>query len=247
MNYAVIDIETRIDKALVKEVYESGSSISDDEAYENARQRILEESSGRTDFFPVPFHIPVSIVIGQVNETMEMTNITVLGEEQRDFSPRTLTTLFWERLERFKGALVSFNGRGFDLPVLELQALKYGLSLRRYFDPLSGCRHRYSDSGHFDLMDFLTNYGAFFIKGGLNVLCKMVGLPGKEKVKGGDVQGLWEKGSFDQIHRYCRKDVIQTYFLFLRVELLRGKIDQVIYETSFKKSQPFMDELMTGY
>jgi predicted PolB exonuclease-like 3'-5' exonuclease len=73
----------------------------------------------------------------------------------------------------------------------------------------------------------------------------MIGLPGKGQIKGEDVQGLWEKGSYNEIHRYCRKDVIQTYFLFLRVELLRGKIDQDIYENAFKKSQPFMEELMT--
>lgn len=244
MNYAVIDIETRIDKALVKGIYEHDDSLSEEEAYKKAKERILQESGGKTDFFPVPFHIPISIVVGQVNEAVELKNLFVLGEEDGDYSPQRLVASFWERMERFRGSLVSFNGRGFDLPVLELQALKYGISAPRYFDTQSGCRYRFSDTGHFDLMDFITNYNAFLIKGGLNILSKMIGLPGKGQIKGEDVQNLWDKGAYNEIHSYCRKDVIQTYFLFLRIELLRGKIDQTTYENAFKNSQPFMKELL---
>lgn len=243
MYYAVLDIETRIDKSLVRQIYEDDDSISEEEAYQKTWHRLLEENKGKTVFFPVPFHIPVSIVVGQINDALELTNIFVLGEDEGDFSPMRLVSLFWDRMERFQGTLVSFNGRGFDLPVLELQALKYGISAPRYFDTTSGCRYRFSDAGHFDLLDFLTNYSAFFIKGGLNILSKMIGLPGKGEIKGEDVQGLWEKGDYKKIHNYCRKDVIQTYFLFLRVELLRGHIDQNRYEKILERTQAFMKEL----
>ena len=47
---------------------------------------------------------------------------------------------FWARAERFAGCLVSFNGRRFDLPVLELAALRYGISAPAYFAEARG-RH----------------------------------------------------------------------------------------------------------
>ncbi len=245
MNYAVIDIETRIDKSLVKMIYESADdTVSEEEAYQRAKKRLLVESGGKTDFFPVPFHIPVSIVIGQVNQALELINLYGLGEGEDNPAPDMLVTLFWEKMERFNGCLVTFNGRGFDLPVLELQALKYGISAPRYFDIESKCRYRFSDTGHFDLMDFLTNYNAFPLKGGLNILSKIIGLPGKGQVKGEDVQQLWEKGEYKKIYLYCRKDVILTYFLFLKVELLKGKIGKKEYENVFEKARPFLDELL---
>jgi predicted PolB exonuclease-like 3'-5' exonuclease len=118
--------------------------------------------------------------------------------------------------------LVSFNGRGFDLPVLELQALRHGYSAPRYFGDRGGLRGR--TPRHCDLYDVLTNGGASRLRGGLDLVAKLVGLPGKGAVSGGDVQVLWQRGCWPEIHRYCRDDVVQTYFLFLRVERMRGRI-----------------------
>lgn len=244
MHYAVIDIETRIDKTLVKAIYGPDDATDEEEAYTKAQKSLFEKSGGKGAFFPVPFHIPVSIVVGQVNDKHALINVSVLGEEANDYSPEHITNLFWSRMDRFGGEIVTFNGRGFDLPVLELQALKYGISAPRFFNNNLGYRSRFSYTGHFDLMDFITNYNSFHIKGGLNVLCRIIGLPGKESVRGEDVQGLWEKGLYDEIHKYCRKDVIQTYFLFLRIELLRGKLDKAGYENAFHMSEGFLEELI---
>ena len=129
---------------------------------------------------------------------------------------------FWARLEAFDGTLVSFNGRGFDLPVLELQALRHGCSAPRYFSERNGLRVRFGR--HFDLYDWFINAGASRLRGGLDLVAKLVGLPGKGEVSGADVQMLWERGQWEQIHHYCRDDVLQTYFVFLRVEHLRGRL-----------------------
>jgi predicted PolB exonuclease-like 3'-5' exonuclease len=81
------------------------------------------------------------------------------------------------------------------------------------------------------------------LRGGMNLLLKMIGLPGKTELNGAMVQDYFEAGRLDEIHRYCRADVIQTYFLFLRVELLRGKIDRAAFQAAYEASAHFLDEL----
>jgi hypothetical protein len=242
MSYAVLDIETRIDKALVKAVYASREAISEEEAYERARAELLEQQGH--DFFPPPFHVPIVILVGNVTSDWELTGVEEVGGEGA--SEETIVRAFWERVEQFRGTLVSFNGRNFDLPVLELQALRYGCQAPRYFNERYGHRHRYSEQGHYDLYDFLTNFGITRLRGGFHLLARLVGLPGKGEIAGSDVQGLWEAGRRRDIARYCRRDVIQTYFLFLRVELMRGRLGAERYEQVVAKAEGYRRELLAG-
>ena len=237
MRYTVVDIETRIEKSLVRVVYFPHAEISDDDAYVRARQQLKDEQGN--DFFPLSFHVPISIVVGQVNDERILTTVESLQEH--DYSEEGLVRAFWQRLERFQGSLVTFNGRNFDLPVLELQALKYGCPAQRYFS--GKARNRYVEEGHYDLYDFLTNFGAHRLRGGFNVLAKMIGLPGKMEIDGSMVQQLWEDGRLEDIHRYCRHDVIQTYFLFLRVELMRGRLTQEQYAHVLAQTVGFWEEI----
>lgn len=242
MRYTVFDIETRIDKGLVRTVYfphAEEEGISDEDAYRQIQQRLREEQGN--DFFPLSFHVPVSIAIGQVNEERVLAGVETIDSDNTQASKEAeeiLVRTFWERMERFSGSLVSFNGRSFDLPVLELHALKYGCRIPRYFN--GKARYRFSDDGHYDLYDFLTNYGAHRLKGGFNALAKLIGLPGKTDIDGSMVQQLWEDGRLGDIHRYCRNDVIQTYFLFLRVELMRGRVTQEQYAAANEQSASFL-------
>lgn len=237
MRYTIFDIETRIEKNLVRAVYFPHTDITEEEAYQQVRQRLQQEQG--SDFFPLSFHVPISIAVGQVNDERVLTTVETIYET--DYSEEALVRNFWQRLERFPGTLVTFNGRNFDLPVLELQALKYGCSAQRYFS--SKARNRYVEEGHYDLYDFLTNYGAHRLRGGFNVLAKLIGLPGKMEIDGSMVQQLWEDGRLADIHHYCRQDVMQTYFLFLRVELIRGRLAPEQYEQALTQSAKFRAEL----
>lgn len=241
MLYAVFDIETRIDKALIRSVYYPKESITDDEAYARACAERTEQTG--SDFLPVSFHVPISIAVGIVNAEAVLTGVETLCAD--DYSEEAIVRDFWERVERFGGTIVSFNGRNFDLPVLELQALKYGCQAPRYFNQRYGHRYRYSEEGHYDLYDFLTNNGTHRIRGGFDLVSRLVGLRGKGDIDGSMVQGLWEDGRLDEIHRYCREDVIQTYFLFLRVELMRGRLDGEQYDKALAQSRRFKDEIDT--
>ncbi len=241
MSFAIFDIETRIDKALLKAVVFPREELTDDKAYQRFRQQIHEEREGRSDFIPVAFHVPVSIVVGNVTGNHILTSIEVLGAE--NYSEEAIVREFWQRVEIFPGTLVSFNGRNFDLPVLELQALRYGCQGARYFNEKYGHRYRYSQEGHYDLLDFLSNAGAYRIRGGFNLLARLIGLPGKTQIDGSMIQGLWEAGQLATVHAYCRQDVIQTYFLFLRIELMRGRLTPHAYQAAWEASSPFLREI----
>lgn len=220
MSFLVFDIETRVDKALLRATQYSGLEISDEEAYERMRDQLRHESDGRSDFFPVTYHLPISIALVSAGDDYGFTAVEVLGADS--LGEDGLVREFWQRLEAFDGTLVSFNGRGFDLPVLELQALRHGCALPRYFGERNGLRQRYGR--HLDLYDCLSNSGVARLRGGLNLIAKLVDLPGKGDVAGGDVQRLWERGRWQEIHRYCADDALQTYFVLLRVEQLRGHL-----------------------
>src|SRR5208283_4306948 len=105
-----------------------------------------------------------------------------------------------------------------------------------------GARHRYLGVRHFDLFDYLTNFGAISLAGGMDLLLKMIGMPGKTGMDGSMVQEYFEGGRLEEIHRYCRSDVVQTYFLFLRVALMRGEIGEDTYRAASEASQHFMVE-----
>jgi predicted PolB exonuclease-like 3'-5' exonuclease len=241
MNFAIFDIETRIDKALIQSVMYPHEDVTEEEAYQRFRQQIRAERDNHSDFLPIAFHVPISIVVGNVAADYTLTAVEVLCAQ--DYSEEGIVCEFWRRVEIFPGTLVSFNGRAFDLPVLEMQALRYGCQAPRYFNEKYGHRYRYSEERHYDLFDFLSNVGAHRIRGGFNLLARLIGLPGKTWVDGSMIQGLWEAGQLSLIHTYCRQDVIQTYGLFLRIELMRGRLTSEAYQAAWDAAAPFRAEL----
>lgn len=239
MKFAIFDIETRVDKCLLNSAYFGSQGLSDDEAYRRFRERLLER--GNNDFAPLPLHLPISIAIGNVSEDHVLHTVESLATAA--YSEERLVREFWSRAERFSGCAVSFNGRRFDWPVLELSALRYGIAAPNHFAPANSPRSRYIEERHLDLLDFLSNYGAAGLRGGIDLLLKMIGMPGKVGIDGSMVQDYYDAGRLDEIHRYCRVDVIQTYFLFIRVQLMRGQIDPAGYEAARRASEPFLDEV----
>jgi predicted PolB exonuclease-like 3'-5' exonuclease len=201
-----------------------------EQAYDKARDQVLEQSGQRSDFFPIPFHIPIAIATLQADENYRIRSLGCMGVDR--FSESELVVRFWQVFES-TGTLVTFNGRGFDLPVLEVRAMKLGLSLPRYFAAGQSKQtfrgSRYSDAYHIDICDFLSNFGAAQRRGSLDLMSRLAGLPGKYSIAGEDVEYLFRQGRLKEINQYCTTDVLQTFLLFLRVELLRGQIDAEAY------------------
>jgi predicted PolB exonuclease-like 3'-5' exonuclease len=232
--YLVFDIETRVDKDLVKAVYDPENALTTDQAYDTARDLILEQSGQKSDFFPVPYHVPIAISTLQADENYRIQSLGCLGADR--FSEREIAERFWKIFESSRQTFVTFNGRGFDLPVLETRALKFGIPLKRYF--AEGYRgNRYSDAYHIDLCDYLSNFGAAFRRSSLDVLAKLTGLPGKYSIEGEDVEYLHRQGRQKEINQYCVTDVLQTWILFLRVELMRGRLSPPDYRQAVEETR----------
>jgi hypothetical protein len=102
-------------------------------------------------------------------------------------------------------------------------------------------RYRYSTDGHFDLMDFLADFGATK-NARLDVYAKLIGFPGKVGVDGSQVLPLVTAGKIDEVNAYCLCDVAQTAAIFLRVELLRGTLDRPHYREHARTLLAFIDE-----
>ncbi len=152
-----------------------------------------------------------------------------------------ITRRFWEGWEHYgQPTLVTFNGRSFDVPILELAAFRYGIPVRNWFGlkekSYSQPRNRFNINAHLDLQDLLVNFGATRFNGGLNLAANLLGKPGKMDVQGHMVQDLHTAGELQQINDYCRCDVLDTYFVFLRFAVLTGQLSldaeqQVIADT----------------
>ncbi len=246
VSYLVFDIETRVDKELVKQIYDPEGSLTLEQAYDKARDKLLERSGQQSDFFPIPFHIPIAIATLQADDSYRIRALGCFGVDRLE-EPE-LVARFWQLFDGSQ-TLVTFNGRGFDLPVLESRALKHGLSLPHYFGTADGRNYRgnrFSDRFHIDLCDFLANFGAVYRRGSLDVLSRLVGLPGKYMIEGEDVEYLYRQGRQKEINQYCMTDALQTFLLFLRVELLRGKLDNVSYQASIEAARSDLARLAAG-
>ncbi len=223
IKYLVFDIESIPDSKLIKDVKYPNEDISREEAVEKLRAQLLEASGGQSDFIPVTFQLPVSLCIAKIREDFSFSEIVSLDEG--NFRPEEMARLFWNEVENIhkNASMVTFNGRGFDVPLMELMAYRFGIPVKRHFKDKWAGRYRFGTK-HIDLQDWISNYSAIRVAGGLNMLAKLLGKPGKMSTKGDDVHGLYREGKLDQINNYCMHDVLDTYFVFLRTRVLLGEI-----------------------
>jgi predicted PolB exonuclease-like 3'-5' exonuclease len=199
-SYLVVDIETVIDPALPRAEQEEGSLP------------------------PPPFHQIVVLGVAWLDAAGHVRRFGILGEGKSEPEMlRDFTRFVGER----KPDLVTYNGRGFDLPVIVARCLHHGVAFRHYYAERE-LRYRFSPQGHLDLMDFLSDFGASRASK-LDVVARSIGMPGKVGVAGKDVGPLVHAGRLADVQAYCLCDVVQTAALFLRVQLLRGALAEPAY------------------
>ncbi len=216
--FVVMDTESVPDGRLLGLVKYAGENLTPEEAVARAQAEARERSRDGSDFLPVSFQYPVAACVARVGPEFTLQSLTCLDSPH--FRPREIVELFWRGLARYsKAKLVTFNGRGFDLPLLELAAFRYGCCGCDYFQK---SRNRFY--GHLDLFDWLTNYGASRLGGGLNLLSKLLGKPGKMEVAGDQVYSMYRAGKLQEINEYCAFDTLDTYFVFLRTRVLTGDL-----------------------
>lgn len=225
VKYLVFDCESVADGELVSKLRYPGEGLSAEEAIARYRVELMEKYE--SDFIPYTFQIPISVAIAKVAKDFRLLDLVVLDEPE--FRPHKITEIFWRGWNAYKRpTLVSFNGRTFDIPLLELAAFRYGLEVPAWFAATMKTydqpRNRYNLESHLDVHDVLTNFGATRFTGGLNLAASLIGKPGKMNVQGHMVQDMFQQGRLAEINDYCRCDVLDTYFVFLRSRVLVGEL-----------------------
>src|SRR5947209_12765397 len=194
--FLVVDTESVPDGRLLARVKYPSEDVSPDDAIRRAQEEAREKSPTGSDFLPVTFQIPVAVCVLRVAGDFRLQAITCLDAPH--YRPREVVKEFWLGIGLYKAKLVTFNGRAFDMPLLELAAFRYGFCARDYF---LNSRNRFN--GPLDLMDWMTNFGACRLAGGLDLLAKMIGRPGKMAVAGDQVWQMHRDGRLREINDYC--------------------------------------------
>ena len=196
VKFLVFDVESVADGQLVSKIRFPGEMLGPQQAIRKYRDELIEKNG--TDFIPYSYQVPVSVVVGKVTSDLRLIDLVALDEPQ--FRPHILTEKFWRGWETYRRpTLVSFNGRSFDIPLLELSAFRFGVSMPGWMDAkgpnYQQPRYRYNPGSHLDLYDVLTNFGATRLSGGLNLAATLLGKPGKMDVQGHMVQDLFDAGN----------------------------------------------------
>lgn len=229
MNILAFDIETIPD-------VEGGRRLYDVEGLEDTdvAQIMFTKRREQTDSDFLPVHLQRVAAISAVLRTGEDTcKVWSLGSA--DSTEAELIQRFFDGIERYTPTLVTWNGSGFDLPVLHHRALIRGIAASRYWDSGDQDREfRWNNylnrfhARHTDLMDVLSGYQARAFAP-LDQMAALCGLPGKMGMDGSRVWEAYGEGRIDDIRNYCETDALNTYLLYLRWLLIKGDLDQPRY------------------
>jgi 3'-5' exonuclease len=223
--YLIFDVESIVDGDLVSRIRFPGEGFSAEKAIEMYCAERLEDSG--SEFIPYTYHIPISVAVIKITVDFRIVDIVTL--DSPEYRPHIITKNFWDGWRIYgRPTFVTFNGRTFDIPLMELAAYRYGIGIPDWFNlrdkSYEQRRNRYNLDAHFDLQDIFTNFSTTRLNGGLNLMANLLGMPGKMGVQGHMVQALYQAGELDKINDYCRCDVLDTYFIFLRTKLLMGEL-----------------------
>ena len=248
----VFDIETVPDIAGLRKIHDLDAGVSDEQVAAMAFQR-RRQATG-SDFLQLHLHRVVAIACALRDR--DSFRVWSLGEPGDDEGK--LIQRFFDGIEKYTPQIVSWNGGGFDLPVLHYRGMLHGVRAARYWDQGEDDRDfkwnnyisRYH-ARHLDLMDLLTLYqprGA----APLDDFARLLGFPGKLGLEGSQVWQAWQDGKLAQIRSYCEADVANTWLVFLRFQLMRGVLPPDKYKqeialvraTLEKSSEPHWKEFL---
>ncbi|HER27264.1 MAG TPA: 3'-5' exonuclease [Rhodospirillales bacterium] len=234
-NLFVFDIETVPDTDAVPNL--TGFKDTDVAARRDELERYhLDITGGKNPFPRQPFHKVVAISFLEAELERDGPGEVYLLRELRSggeagFHEKQLLQGFFSYFERHKPRLVSYNGRGFDLPVLKYRAMKHGISapwLYQGGDKWNSYTSRYSADWHCDLLEILSDYGGS-ARVKLDEVCAVMGFPGKFGVEGSQVAQMFDDGKIQEIRDYCETDVLNTYLVYLRLMHHRATVSTENY------------------
>ena len=244
----VFDIETIPDADGLRQLHEFEDGLTDMQIVEQATQQRI--ANGQSTFFPLYLHkvVAISCVIRRsTKEGLPQFKVGSLGGIQS--TEKEIISDFFQLIDKYTPQLVSWNGGGFDLPVLGYRALVNEVSASRYWEMGESGDHDARDFKynnyisryhlrHLDLMDLLAFYQGK-ANAPLDALAKLCGFPGKMGMDGSQVWPAYQAGQLDQIRAYCETDVVNTYLMYCRYQLFRGAFnaDEYALEIDFIKKE----------
>lgn len=233
MTILVFDIETVPDVESGRHLYDLDGLSDADTA--SALFALRKEKAGH-DF--LPHYLQKIVAISLVFSQGTQFKVWSLGDTSS--KEPELIQRFFSGIEKHTPTLVSWNGSGFDLPVLHYRALLHKIAAPLYWEVgehQQGFRYNnYLNRYHYrhlDLMDVLSGYQnrAF---APLDDIASMLGFPGKMGMSGGKVWEQYQAGNLDGIRNYCETDVLNTYCVYLRFELIRGVMNEQEYNQAMQ-------------
>jgi len=236
------DIETIPDVAGLRRLWSLGDAVSDQAVVELVQQR-RRQATGNDFLAP---HLQRIVAISCALRDRDSVKVWSLGTPED--GERELVKRFFDGIDRFTPQLVSWNGGGFDLPVLHYRALFHGIPACCYWDQGEDNKdfkwNNYISrfhSRHTDLMDLVAGYQnrAF---APLDEIAQLCGLPGKLGMDGSQVWPAWQRGEIAAIRDYCETDVANTYLLYQRFQMVRGQLTPAEYEREVALFRAFLAE-----
>lgn len=236
------DIETIPDVEFGRRMWDL-DDLSDEDV--GTAMTFMRQQATGSDFLPL--HQQRVVAISVALRTADSFRVWTLGD--RDADEAEIIRRFFDGIERYSPQLVSWNGSGFDLPVLHYRALKHGIQAPRYWEMGESDREfRFNNYlsrfhwRHIDLMDVLAG---FQMRGraSLDQMAVMLGFPGKLGMSGDKVWKCWLDGGIDDIRDYCETDVLNTFLVYLRFEFMRGNLDGPALEREFDLVRATLEEM----
>lgn len=239
MNSLVFDIETVPDLEGGRRLF--GLDGLTDTGTADAMFHLRRQESGN-EFLRL--HLQRVVAISAVYRSHDKIAVWSLGDEQSD--EKTLIEKFFHLIDRYSPTLVSWNGSGFDLPVLHYRALVHGVACPRYWDngnddksfKWNNYLSRYHER-HTDVMDILALYNnRAYVP--LDQMASLLGFPGKMGMSGDKVWHEFHHGNIKGIRDYCETDVLNTWLVYLRFALIRGQVSVEGYELELQMVKEYL-------
>jgi predicted PolB exonuclease-like 3'-5' exonuclease len=248
------DIETVPDVEFGRRLWDLGDLSDEDVATAMFFKQLQKTGS---DFLPLHQHRIVAISVAL--RTNDSFRVWSLGDAESDEAE--LVRRFFDGIERYTPDLVSWNGGGFDLPVLHYRALKHNIQAPRYWEIGDADREfRYNNYlsrfhwRHVDLMDVLSGFQPR-ARASLDQAAMLLDFPGKLGMSGDKVWDSYRSGGIQDIRNYCETDVINTWLVYLRFEHMRGHLDhtelqrelQLVRDTLTAMDAPHLHEFLAAW
>jgi predicted PolB exonuclease-like 3'-5' exonuclease len=241
VNTLVFDIETVPDTDLGRRLY-GLHDLSDEQVAQIMFTKRRQETG--SDFLSHEQQRVVAIsVVMRSRESLKVWSLGEAGASEKELLER-----FFDGLDKFTPDLVSWNGTGFDLPVLNYRSLLHGITAARYWETGEGdSSFRYSNYlsrfhwRHIDLMDVLAGFQGRG-RASLDDVATLLGFPGKVGMDGSQVWPVFLAGGLKRIRDYCETDVLNTYLVYLRFQLLRGHLNAAEHAGEVARVRKLLDD-----